>query len=886
MENKKHTTMDGNTAASNIAYLFSEVAAIYPITPSSPMGEMADLWAAKGRKNLFGEKLNVIEMQSEGGASGAIHGSLTGGALTTTYTASQGLLLMLPNMFKIAGEMLPGVFHVASRSLAYQALSIFGDHSDTMAARGTGFAMLSSGSVQEAQDMAAIAHLSAIESSVPFLHFFDGFRTSHEIQKIENIEEDVLKSMINFDAVKKFKDNGIRPEKPYSKVGAENPDVYFQGRERSNKYYEEAPEIVKKYMDLFYEKTGRRYEPFQYVGDKNADKIIIAMGSSVETIDETVNYLNSKGDKVGAIKVRLYRPFSTEMLIEAIPESVKKIAVLDRTKESGSVGEPLYLDVVSALKQNGKEDIEVIGGRYGLSSKEFTPSMVNSVFDHLENNGVNGFTVGIEDDLSNKSIKVNEDINTENSDVIRCKFWGYGSDGTVSANKNSIKIIGEETDMFVQGYFSYDSKKSGGTTVSHLRFGNKKIKSQYLLEESDFIALHKPSYIGVYDILEGIKKNGTFLINCPWKPEDVIKNLTKEMQDKIKEKNVKVYCIDAFRIANEMGLGNKINTIMQTAFFKLSGVIEENKAIELIKKHIEKQFRRKGKEIVKMNWDAVDNAVNNIKEVPIGNEKNHVDEKKLVPDDVDDFTKSVIEPIMRKKGDNIPVSKMPLDGAVPTGTTKLEKRGVAVKVPKWISEKCIQCGNCSLVCPHAAIRIKQVYPEDLKNAPEDFVTLKSLGKNENKLQFRVQVYPEDCVGCGLCKEVCPKEGALEMIPLEESRKDGENERREFFDKLPENITEGVPEDSIKGTQLKQPLLEFSGACGGCGETPYAKLVTQMFGDNMIIANATGCSSIWGGTFPTIPYTKNKKGKGPAWANSLFEDNAEYGFGMRLAVDSN
>ncbi len=881
---KRFITCDGNTAAAQVAYKFSEVAAIYPITPSSPMGELADMLAAKGHTNLFGEPVRVAEMQSEAGASGAIHGSLTAGALTTTFTASQGLMLMLPNMFKIAGELLPAVFHVSARSLAIQALSIFGDHSDVMAARGTGFALLSSGGVQEAQDMAAIAHLAALESSVPFLHFFDGFRTSHEIQKIEAIEDEILSEMLDQKYVEAFRTKALSSDHPVCKVGAENPDVYFQGRETVNRFYNAVPGIVRKYMKMFAEKTGRSYDLFEYVGSPDATKAIIAMGSAVETIDETIGAMNANGEKVGAIKVRLYRPFSAEDFLSVLPETVQKIAVLDRTKEPGSAGEPLYLDVAATVKA---KDIQVIGGRYGLSSKEFTPSHIKAIFTHLDNAATHGFTVGINDDVTHTSIPMDEDFKAEQEGIIRCKFWGYGSDGTVSANKNSIKIIGNNTERYVQGYFQYDSKKSGGVTVSHLRFGDKKIRSQYLLTTSDFIALHKTSYIGRYDILKGIKEGGVFLINSPWQPEEVFEHLTKQMQQTIKEKNIRLYTIDASAIAHEVGLGNRINTVMQVAFFKLANVIPIDAAIGYIKSAIEKQFAAKGQEIVKMNWEAVDRAIDGIHEVPVPEDvAASAPELRLVPEGSTGFVKDVIEPIMHRKGDSIPVSKMPIDGAVPTGTTKIEKRGVALEVPEWKPENCIQCTQCSLSCPHAAIRVKQIPPEELAEAPGSFTTIKSKTKNDKDLHFKVQVYPEDCVGCGVCAEVCPaKNKALVMEPIEKARESGENENVDFFESLPDNITDGTTETSIKGSQFKTPLFEFSGACGGCGETPYVKLVTQLFGERMLIANATGCSSIYGGTFPTTPYCTNEHGEGPAWANSLFEDNAEYGYGFHLANDT-
>ncbi|MBR9690588.1 pyruvate:ferredoxin (flavodoxin) oxidoreductase, partial [Candidatus Woesearchaeota archaeon] len=885
-QQKTFATMDGNTAASSVAYQFSDVAAIYPITPSSPMGELADEWSAKGKLNLFGQPVEVIEMQSEGGASGAIHGALCAGALTTTFTASQGLLLMIPNMHKIAGEMLPTVFHVSARSLACQSLSIFADHSDVMATRNTGFALMSASSVQEVQDLAVVSHLATLETRVPFLNFFDGFRTSHEIQKIEVISPETMEAMLNQKHVEAFRNNALSPERPVAKVGAQNPDVYFQGRETVNKYYDITPDTVKKYMKLLGEKTGRYYNLFDYVGDPNAEKIIISMTSSNETIEETVNYLTSKGEKVGAIKVRLYRPFSIKDFVEVLPKTVKKIAVLDRTKEPGAAGEPLYLDIVAALK--GRSDLTIIGGRYGLSSKEFTPTMVKAVYDHLDNEAFHGFTVGIEDDVTNKSVKIREEIDAEPEDVIRCKFWGYGSDGTVSANKNSIKIIGENTDKTVQGYFSYDSKKAGGITVSHLRFGKQKIQSQYLLKTSDFIALHKHPYIGRYDILKGIKEEGTFLLNSPWSPPQAFKNLTKDMQKTIIKKKIKFYTIDATKIAKEVGLGNRINTVMQAAFFKISGILPEKEAIQLMKDAALKVFKHKGMDIVKMNWKAIDKSAAALKKVKVTKvNMKSAPELQLIPKNADAFAKEVVLPVMMLKGDDIPVSKMPIDGAVPTGTMKLEKRGIADTVPTWISKHCIQCGFCAFVCPHAAIRIKQIDQKSLKKAPRSFKTLNSNLKNEKNLKFRVQVYPEDCTGCENCVVECPTNPkSLVMTPIGKVRKAGENQNQEFFDTLPDDVTDGALPGTIKWSQLKEPLFEFSGACAGCGETPYIKIATQLFGDRMIIANATGCSSIFGGTFPTIPYSKNKEGKGPAWANSLFEDNAEYGFGFRLAIDSN
>jgi len=882
---KNFKTVDGNTAATHVAYAYSEVAAIYPITPSSTMGEMADEWSAQGRKNIFGQRVDVIEMQSEGGASGAVHGALTAGALTTTFTASQGLMLMLPNMHKIAGEMLPTAFLVSARSLACQSLSIFGDHSDVMSARNTGFAMTAAGSVQEVQDLAIVAFLSTLRTQIPFLHFFDGFRTSSEVQKIDLVSYETLAELFEPQYLESLRKRALNPERPMMKVGQQNPDVYFQGRETINKFYAEAPALVQHYMDKVAKVIGRSYHLFDYVGAPEADKVIIIMGSGAETAEETINYLNKRGTKLGVVKVRLYRPFDVAALNAALPATVKKVAVLDRTKEPGAYGEPLFLDVAVAL--SGRP-IKVVGGRYGLSSKEFTPNMVKAVYDHLDGKCTHGFTVGIEDDVTGTSIKVGPVLAASPEGTVSCKFWGYGSDGTVGANKNSITIIADNTDLYGQGYFQYDSKKSGGVTISHLRFGKHPIQSQYLLDTADFIALHKPAYIGRYDILEGIKEGGTFLINSNWKKEEVFGNLTEDMQRTILTKKIKVYNIDALEIAQELGLGGRINSIMQACFFKISGVLPEKDAIALIKKAIHKSFIKKGEDVVKMNWDAVDRAAAALEEVPLPAKiTKSAAVPKLIPDDADEFTKTVIDPIMHFKGDTIPVSKMPYDGRIPTATAKLEKRGIAADVPMWIPENCIQCNQCALICPHAAIRPKQVTPEDLAGAPAGFTTLKSNVKNDKNLQYRLQVYIEDCVGCENCVEVCPsKIKSLKLVPIEEARASGEFEREKFFEKLPYNVLDGHKRDTIKGSQLLQPLFEFSGACAGCGETPYVKLATQLFGERMLIANATGCSSIYGGTFPTMPYCKTAEGKGPAWANSLFEDNAEYGFGMRLAVDAN
>jgi pyruvate-ferredoxin/flavodoxin oxidoreductase len=882
---KAFKAIDGNTAATHVAYAFSEVAAIYPITPSSTMGEMADEWAAQGRTNIFGQPLSVVEMQSEGGAAGAVHGSLTAGALTTTFTASQGLMLMLPNMHKIAGEMLPTVFYVSARSLACQSLSIFGDHSDVMSARNTGFALVAAGSVQEVMDLGIVSQLATLKSRVPFLNFFDGFRTSSEVQKVEIIDYETLAGLLETPYVEEFRESALSPERPMVKVGQQNPDVYFQGRETVNKYYAATPAIVQEYMDKVGKVIGRSYHLFDYFGAPDADKVFILMGSGAETAEETIHALNAKGAKLGLIKVRLYRPFDAAALNASIPASVKKIAVLDRTKEPGSLGEPLYLDVAVAL---GGRPVKVVGGRYGLSSKEFTPNMVKAVYDHLDGPATHGFTVGIEDDVTHTSLPLGPSFDPMPEGTVRCKFWGYGSDGTVGANKNSITIIADNTDMYGQGYFQYDSKKSGGVTISHLRFGKRPIQAQYLVNTPDFVALHKASYIGRYDILEGIREGGTFLINCEWPAEKVFENLTADMQRTIIEKKLKVYTVDALKLAEELGLGTRINTIMQACFFQISGVLPEDKAIELIKGAIKKSYLKKGMDVVEMNWAAVDKATAGLKRVPVPDRITvSAPVPKLVPDDADAFTKNVIEPIMHFKGDLIPVSRMPVDGQVPSGTTRLEKRGVAPEVPLWIPENCIQCNQCVLVCPHASIRAKQIEPASLAGSPAGFETLKANTKNDRDLKYRVQVYIEDCTGCRNCVEEClAKTKALKMIPIHEAREAGENAREAFFESLPYGVTDGTRIDTVKGSQLLRPYFEFSGACAGCGETPYVKLATQLFGDRMIVANATGCSSIYGGTFPTIPYCKDEFGRGPTWANSLFEDNAEYGFGMRLAVDFN
>ena len=873
-------TVDGNTAVGHVAYAFSDVAAIYPITPSSPMAEVVDEWAAKGLKNLFGQTVHVQEMQSEAGAAGAVHGSLAAGALTTTFTASQGLLLMIPNMYKISGELLPCVFHVSARALAAHALSIFGDHADVMACRQTGFAMLASNSVQEAMDMALVAHLATLESNVPFLHFFDGFRTSHEVQKIDAIDYKDIAPLVPWDKVKAFRERALNPEHPHQAGTAQNPDIYFQNREAANKYYEATPEIVAKVMEKVSKLVGREYKPFSYVGAKDATKVIIAMGSGCDTIEETINYLNNKGEKLGLIKVHLYRPFSVKMFMDAIPASCKMIAVLDRTKEPGSLGEPLYTDVCSALLESGKTDVKVLGGRYGLGSKEFTPTMVKAVYDNLDGEQKNHFTVGIEDDVTHTSLKLGEQVIAAPAGTICCKFYGLGSDGTVGANKNSIKIIGDHTDMYAQGYFSYDSKKSGGITISHLRFGKTPIQSPYLIDAADFVACHNPSYVTKYDMVSSIKEGGVFLLNSQWTAEEMDAQLPASMKRMLAKKHIKFWNINAIDLALKVGMGNRINTIMQAAFFKLAEVIPYEQADEYMKAYAKKTYGKKGDAIVQKNWDAIDIAISGLVEIPVPAEwANASTGAEPVKVKSTEYFEKVVEPILAQEGDSLPVSTFSPDGFVPTGTTKYEKRGIAVTVPEWQMDKCIQCGNCALVCPHACIRPFYLSEEKAKEAPAGFATKKATGKEFDGMLYRMQVSPLDCTGCGNCVEVCPaKEKALVMKPLH--TQNAEEANWEFAVTVPEVKLDNVT--SVKNSQALKPLFEFSGACAGCGETPYVKLVTQLFGDRMIIANATGCSSIYGGSAPTCPYTVNDEGHGPAWANSLFEDNAEFGFGMNLA----
>ncbi len=896
---KKMEAMDGNTAVANVAHKLNEVIAIYPITPSSPMGEIADEKSADGEENIWGTVPKVTELQSEGGASAAIHGALASGSLATTFTASQGLMLMIPNMHKIAGELLPTVFHIASRSLACQALSIFGDHSDTMNTRATGFCMMPSGSIQEAQDIAMISTAASLECSLPFLHFFDGFRTSHEINTIEVLEEDVMEEMMEDEYVHKHRNRALSPEHPMISGTSQNPDVYFQGRESVNKYYEQAPEIVEKYMKKFKELTGREYELFQYHGAEDAEKVIILMGSGTETADETVDFLTSQGEKVGVIKVRLYRPFSTEHLAEALPETVKGIAALDRTKEPGSQGEPLYLDVVSAVDEMMEEGIApfderptIVGGRYGLSSKEFTPGMIEAVFDNLDKEEPkNHFTVGIHDDVTDTSLEWDKDLSRTCGQYHEAMFWGLGSDGTVSANKNNIKIISESTDMYAQGYFQYDSKKAGSRTTSHVRFSDYPIQSTYLCKEADFVGCHNWAFIEKYDMLKSLREGGTFLLNTPYGPDEVWEKLPKKVQKQLIEKDAEFWVIDAHDIAEDLYLGARINTIMQTAFFKLADIIPIDRAVDLIKEYIEKAYGRKGEEVVEKNFKAVDRALDNLHKVEYPDEPTHDKEMPpTVPEDAPEFVQDVTAQLMELEGNDLPVSKMPADGQWPTGTTQYEKRNVATKIPVWDEDLCIQCGLCSFVCPHSTIRMKIYDEEELEDAPESFKAVDAQGKDMDGKKFTVQIAPEDCTGCELCRNVCPAKDndnpehkALNMEPQYEIR-EREAENWDFFRDLPQTDPELINKKSVKGSQLLQPLFEFSGACAGCGETPYVKLMTQLFGNRAMIANATGCSSIWGGNLPTTPYCKNEDGFGPTWTNSLFEDAAEIGYGFRLTTN--
>ena len=884
---KKFITCDGNYAASYISYMFSEVACIYPITPSSTMAEVVDEWAANGRKNIFGQPVRLAEMQSEGGAAGAVHGSLQSGALTSTYTASQGLLLMIPNMYKIAGELLPTVFHVTARALASHALSIFGDHSDIYSCRQTGFAMLASGSVQEVMDLSGVSHLTTIKSRVPFMNFFDGFRTSHEIQKIETIQQEDLAALLDMDALKAFRERALNPEHPVTRGTAQNPDIFFQAREAGNKFYDAVPDMVEAYMQEITKITGREYHPFSYYGAKDAENIIIAMGSITETIRETIDYLNTHGKKLGLISVHLYRPFSVKYLFNVLPSTVKRIAVLDRTKEPGANGEPLYLDIRDAFYNRENAPV-IVGGRYGLGSKDVTPSQIIAVYKNLEmNEPKNNFTIGIEDDVTFHSLPLIPEVKVSSADIYEAKFYGLGSDGTVGANKNSIKIIGAATDKYCQAYFAYDSKKSGGFTASHLRFGDSQIRSTYLITTPDFVACHVQAYVHLYDVLKGLKKGGSFLLNTIWEEEEVKLRLPDAMKKYLAENEIKFYIINGTKLAVDLGLGNRSNTIMQSAFFKITNVIPYELAQDHMKKAIVKSYGKKGETIVNMNFAAVDAGGNNVQKIEVPAEWAKI---KVEADDTTSdrpaFIKNIVDVINAQKGDSLPVSTFNgiEDGTFDAGTTAFEKRGIAVDVPEWIPENCIQCNQCSYVCPHAAIRPFLIDENELAALPAGTATIKTNGKQFAGLQFRIQVAPLDCTGCSNCADVCPaKDKALVMKPLESQN--AEIERWDHFSKKVTYKDKLVEKDkTVKNSQFAQPLFEFSGACAGCGETPYIKLITQLFGERMMVANATGCSSIYGGSAPATAYCKSEEsGHGPAWANSLFEDNAEYGFGMAEGV---
>lgn len=887
---RKMKTMDGNSAVAHVSYAFTDVAAIYPITPSSVMADLTDKFSAQGAKNLFGRQVQVTEMQSEGGASGAVHGSLAAGALTTTYTASQGLLLMIPNMYKMAGELLPGVIHVSARALTSHALSIFGDHSDIYACRQTGYAMLCSNNPQECMDLAAVAHLAAIEGRVPFLHFFDGFRTSHEIQKIEEWDYADLADMLNWDAVEAFRRRALNPEHPVTRGTAQNDDIFFQAREACNKYYDAVPEVVVKYMDKVNAKIGTDYKPFNYYGAEDAEHVIVAMGSVCDCTEEVVDYLNAAGEKVGLLKVHLYRPFVADYMLRELPKTVKTISVLDRTKEPGSIGEPLYLDVLAAINGSDFAGVKVYTGRYGLGSKDTTPGDIIAVYRNAESETPKRrFTIGIVDDVTNLSLPIVENPDTTPKGTHSCKFWGLGADGTVGANKNSIKIIGDNTDMYAQGYFAYDSKKSGGLTVSHLRFGKTPIKSTYYISKADFVACHNPSYVDKYDIVDDLKEGGSFLLNCPWDTEELSERLPGKMKKILAERHINFYTIDGIKIGKEIGLGGRINTVLQSAFFKIADIIPADKAKELMKAAAKKSYMKKGQAIVDMNYAAIDRGMEDLKKVEIPADwanavDNSVADKAEGNGALVEYVNEILKPVNAYKGNKLPVSTFMdhVDGTAPNGSAAYEKRGIAVDVPEWNPENCIQCNRCAIVCPHAVIRPVAMTADELAKAPENTKSLPMMGLKD--LNFVMTVSTLDCTGCGACAQVCPgKKGAkaLTMQPI-----DSQRPKQEVFDYAltledkPE-VHEKFKFTTVKGSQFKQPLLEFSGACAGCGETPYAKLVTQLFGDRMFIANATGCSSIWGASAPATPYTKNKKGYGPAWQNSLFEDNAEFGLGMAL-----
>ncbi|WP_460293083.1 pyruvate:ferredoxin (flavodoxin) oxidoreductase [Clostridium tertium] len=885
---RKTKTMDGNTAAAYVSYAYTEVSAIFPITPSSPMAEHMDEWVAQGRKNIFGKPVNIVEMQSEAGAAGAVHGSLQAGALTTTFTASQGLLLMVPNMYKMVGERLPAVIHVAARAIATSSLSIFGDHQDVMAARQTGFAMLSEGSVQEVMDLAPVAHLTAIKARMPFLNFFDGFRISHEIQKIEVLEYEELAKLVDYDAINDFRKNSLNPDHPVVRGTSQNPDTYFQLSESLNKYYDDIPEVVEGYMAKITELTGREYHCFDYYGDPEADRILVAMGSVMEVAEEAIDYLRKNGEKVGLVKVRLYRPFSIERLLKVIPETVKKIAVLDRTKEPGSIGEPLYLDVVRAVSEMDTPP-KVYGGRFGLGSKDPYPSHIAAIFENLsQEKPKNRFTIGIEDDVTNLSISPKEEIDVAPEGTTACKFWGLGSDGTVSANKSAIKIIGDHTNMYAQGYFAYDSKKSGGITVSHLRFGKTPIRSHYEIDQADFVACHNQSYVYNYNLLKGLRKNGTFVLNTIWTEEELNEKLPASMKRYIVENNIDFYIINAIKIAQQIGLGGRINMIMQSAFFKLANIIPLEDAVKYLKQAVVTSYGKKGEKVVNMNYEAIDKGIESLVKInPPEEWKNAEDDKLEEKMDVPKFVEEICIPINKLEGNHLPVSKFieygAEDGTFMAGTTAFEKRGIAVNVPEWIPENCIQCNQCSFVCPHAVIRPFLATPQEIKNAPSSYKSLKANGiKGDKEYLYTIGITPLDCTGCGNCAQICPAPGkALVMKPM-----DTQSDQIEAWNYAVEEVTQKtnpMSKTTVKGSQFEQPLLEFSGACAGCGETAYAKLVTQLFGDRMMIANATGCSSIWAASGAATAYRPNYNGHGPAWANSLFEDNAEYGLGMYLGV---